>query len=77
VLCRSACLTSGRRAGDVQPHQKRPGAGGHLGDDRSCTGGSRAGPPGGDLVAVAAVSATQDRADFISRTDQPSRPRIH
>jgi hypothetical protein len=30
-------------------------AGGHLSDPRSCTGGSRAGPPGDDLVAVAAV----------------------
>ncbi len=39
------------------PARSVPGAGGHLGGHRSCTGGSRAGPPGGDLVAVAAVGA--------------------
>src|SRR5580658_1367347 len=55
ALGRSACLASGRRAGDIQPYQKRPGAGGHLGDHRSGTGGSGAGPPGDDLVSVAAV----------------------
>jgi hypothetical protein len=37
------------------PRQKCPGAGGHLVDHRSCTGGSRAGLPGDDLVAVAAI----------------------
>jgi hypothetical protein len=52
---RRAVPPASRTAGDVQPHQKCPGAGGHLSDHRSCTGGSRAGPPGGDLVALAAV----------------------
>ena len=41
ALCRSPRLASGRRAGDVQPHQECPGAGGHLRDHRACTGGSK------------------------------------
>ena len=52
---RSARLAGSRRAGDVQPRQKCSGAGGHLSDHRPCTGGSGAGPPGDDLVAVGAV----------------------
>jgi hypothetical protein len=55
ALDRSSSLASGRRAGDFQPDQKSPGTGDHLGDHRCCTGGSRAGPPRHDLVAVAAV----------------------
>jgi hypothetical protein len=39
----------------LKSDQKCPGTGGHLGDHRSCAGGSCAGPPGDDLVAVAAV----------------------
>ncbi len=52
---RPAFLASGRRAGDLQPHQKRPGAGGHLRDHCPRADRSRAGPPGDDLIAVAAV----------------------
>ena len=55
ALLRSACLASRRRASDLEPHQKRPGAGGHLADHRTCAGGSRAGPPGDNLVPVLAV----------------------
>jgi len=54
ALGRSACFTGGWRAGDVQPHQKRPGARGHLSDHGPYAGDSRAGPPGDDLGAVAA-----------------------
>ena len=73
ALRRSACLASRRRASDLEPHEKRPGAGGHLRDHRTYAGGSRAGPPRDDLVAVLAVgvvgdpparpSGRQDRAD--------------
>jgi hypothetical protein len=55
ALGHPACLASVRRPGDVQPHQQCPGTGGHLSDNRSCTGTSRAGPPGDDLISVAAV----------------------
>ena len=52
---RPAFLASGRCAGDLQPHQKRPGPGGHLRDHCPRADRSRAGPPGDDLIAVAAV----------------------
>jgi hypothetical protein len=51
----AARLASGGRAGDLKPDEKCPGADGYLSDHRSCTGGSRAGPPRDDLIAVLAV----------------------
>jgi hypothetical protein len=78
ALGRSARLASGRRAGDFQPHQECPGAGGHLRDHGSCTGGSRAGPPRDDRVAVAAVGVVgtlrrAQRAPGSSRSLMASR----
>ena len=78
ALGRSARLASGRRAGDFQPHQKCPGAGGHLRDHGSCTGGSRAGPPRDDLVAVRhsaslGPSGAPQRAPGSSRSLMASR----
>ena len=56
---RIACLASGRRAGDFKPDQKCAGVGGHLSDRRSYPGGSRAGPPREDLVAVVAAGVVR------------------
>ena len=73
-----ACLASGRRAGDFKSDQKCPGAGGHLSDHRSRTGGSRPGPPHDDLVAVAqseslGPSGAPQRAPGSSRSLMASR----
>lgn len=55
ALRRSARLASRRCAGDLKPQEKCPSASGHLRVHRTCAGGSRAGPPRDDLVAVVAV----------------------
>src|SRR5580704_866496 len=78
ALYRCARLASRRRAGDFQPYQKCPRPGRYLGDHRTCAGGSRAGPPRDDLVAVLAVgfagpSAAPQRAPGSSRSLMASR----